>query len=613
MNEPLPLSVMVPHSGGDDSNRADESDGYLRPTPPIFIPPQRSAGKLQHGNEHDSGVDVDNIHPEPSNTSRRGSVPSFHRPTSSESAGSLNSTLNPGLLAPPSPGTGSPQRFSPNFASGSRLVRQSPAPSIQSVNGSPWGQPNSAQKHLNSSLGDSKHPVATAIPARLSGDGMMKRPDSLLKSHDYEELPSSRLGPPSALYSYTGTNGMSTPQPHPPQQSSSSDSTDFLCDTTHPSDRVRNVYRRRQNPLYERHGSDSSASAKSNGLLGCQCPCLVTFVTALLAVAAFVMAVLVITGTTRTRVILVSPQNAKDLENALGRIKTMENDYAALLSKFDGIQTNLTTEIEYNKNMSALLEGATRQLELLHSNSTRQQDMLSELNAKYNKSENSITKLSEQTENLSSTVEGTADLVGSLLSNRTHQQDTLTQLGNQWQSLSVKFVKQNDSLSALQLQFHDLGTQVEAMQALPSGVTQLQKDVTKQTQRLVFIEGDWQRKFQRLSDNVTLQVTRVSKMQGPPGAGNLTRCRHTKYSRGGAAADDIDTATAWIPQTQPEANNWVIMGLDCTTSGGQGSELETRRSANLDTLQYRCVCFGQRPGKMSRYCALHVWHCPRLS
>jgi len=33
--------------------------------------------------------------------------------------------------------------------------------------------------------------------------------------------------------------------------------------------------------------------------------------------------------------------------------------------------------------------------------------------------------------------------------------------GFQWESLSTKFVKQNDSLSALQLQFHDLDTQVD--------------------------------------------------------------------------------------------------------------------------------------------------------
>jgi len=48
---------MVPGrpTGADDSMRADDSDGYLRPTPPIVIPPQRSAGKLQYGNEHDSG------------------------------------------------------------------------------------------------------------------------------------------------------------------------------------------------------------------------------------------------------------------------------------------------------------------------------------------------------------------------------------------------------------------------------------------------------------------------------------------------------------------------------------------------------------------------------
>ena len=55
--------------------------------------------------------------------------------------------------------------------------------------------------------------------------------------------------------------------------------------------------------------------------------------------------------------------------------------------------------------------------------------------------------------------------------------------------------------------------QVEAMQAVPGRVTQLEKDVTKQTQRLAVIEGDWQRKFQKLSDNVTLQVDSVSKMQ----------------------------------------------------------------------------------------------------
>ena len=55
--------------------------------------------------------------------------------------------------------------------------------------------------------------------------------------------------------------------------------------------------------------------------------------------------------------------------------------------------------------------------------------------------------------------------------------------------------------------------QVEAMHNLPSGVDQLQKDVVKQTQKLAIVEGDWQRKFQRLADNVTSQVSMVSKMQ----------------------------------------------------------------------------------------------------
>ena len=42
--------------------------------------------------------------------------------------------------------------------------------------------------------------------------------------------------------------------------------------------------------------------------------------------------------------------------------------------------------------------------------------------------------------------------------------------------------------------------------------------------------------------------------QGPPGVGNLTRCRHNKYSRGSAATAVSDTMTAWIPQLQQEAN-----------------------------------------------------------
>ena len=87
-----------------------------------------------------------------------------------------------------SPAVVSPQQFAPNFANGNRLVRQSPAPSLQSVNASTWGRQQSTQKLPNSSSGDIK---PMAIPATLSGE-MMKRPDSLLKSHDYEELPSSR-------------------------------------------------------------------------------------------------------------------------------------------------------------------------------------------------------------------------------------------------------------------------------------------------------------------------------------------------------------------------------------------------------------------------------------
>ncbi|KAI0231592.1 hypothetical protein LSAT2_018025 [Lamellibrachia satsuma] len=294
--------------------------------------------------------------------------------------------------------------------------------------------------------------------------------------------------------------------------------------------------RRRQNPLYESHGSDSPTPAKSKGR---QCPCAVTVVIALLAVAAFIMALLVITGTTTSRVYLVSRNHEKDLAKALARIKVMENDYAARLSKYD-------------------------------------------------QSENIMAKLSEWTDSLSSTGEGTADLVGVLLSNISQQQDILTQLRSQLESLSVKFVRQNDSLRALQLQFHDIDTQLEAMRNLPSGVDKLQKDVVKQTQKLAIVE----RKFQRLADNVTSQVSMVSKMQGPPGVGNLTRCRHNKYSRGSAAAAVSDTTTAWIPQSQQEANDLVVMGVECTTDGGTGSYLETKEATGWNGLQYRCVCFG---------------------
>ena len=51
--------------------------------------------------------------------------------------------------------------------------------------------------------------------------------------------------------------------------------------------------------------------------------------------------------------------------------------------------------------------------------------------------------------------------------------------------------------------------QVEAMHNLPNGVDQLQKDVVKQMQKLAIVE----RKCQRLADNVTSQVSMVSKMQ----------------------------------------------------------------------------------------------------
>ena len=51
--------------------------------------------------------------------------------------------------------------------------------------------------------------------------------------------------------------------------------------------------------------------------------------------------------------------------------------------------------------------------------------------------------------------------------------------------------------------------QLEAMHNLPSGVDKLQKDVVKQMQKLAIVE----RKFQRLADNVTSQVSMVSKMQ----------------------------------------------------------------------------------------------------
>ncbi|KAI0230395.1 hypothetical protein LSAT2_019260 [Lamellibrachia satsuma] len=207
-------------------------------------------------------------------------------------------------------------------------------------------------------------------------------------------------------------------------------------------------------------------------------------------------------------------------------------------------------------------------------------------------------------------VEGTADLVGVLLSNRSH---ILTQLRGQWDSLSVKFVRQNDSLRALRLQFHDIDTQVEAMHKLPSGVDQLQKDVVKQMQKLAIVEGDWQRKFQRLADNVTSQVSIVSKMQGPPGVGNLTIYRHNKYSSGSAAAAVSDTTTAWIPHSQQEANDLVVMGMECTTYGGTGSYLETKEATGWNGLQYRCVCFGNAGCQVSRDCELHIWQCPRLS
>ncbi|KAI0218237.1 hypothetical protein LSAT2_030039 [Lamellibrachia satsuma] len=270
--------------------------------------------------------------------------------------------------------------------------------------------------------------------------------------------------------------------------------------------------RRRQNPLYESHGSDSPTPAKSKGLQGRQCPCAVTVVIALLAIVAFIMALLVITGTTTSRAYLVSQNHKNELAKTLARIKAMENDYAALLSKFDDIQTNLTKEIEYNKNVSSVLEGATKQLHLLHSNSTWQQDMFSELNTK--------------------------------------QQIPAAGYTDPVKKPVGKFERE-----------------VEAMHNLPSGVDQLHKDVVKHTQKLAIVE----RKFRSLADNITSQMSMVSKMQ-----------------------------------------EWVVMGVECTTDCGTGSYLNTTRVNDWNGLQYHCVCFGKRED-ISRYCELHIWQCPRLS
>ena len=142
-----------------------------------------------------AGVDIDGVHPQlsvdsgpsPGNTSGWGSVPSNHRPNSSgisTGSGSLHSVHNPGLITPTSASPS--QRFQPNFPNDSRTT---PSPSVRGVNAGSHGWQQPVQKTPNSSVGNVAHP---AVPARLSGEQMTKRPETMLKSHDYEELPSSR-------------------------------------------------------------------------------------------------------------------------------------------------------------------------------------------------------------------------------------------------------------------------------------------------------------------------------------------------------------------------------------------------------------------------------------
>ena len=72
------------------------------------------------------------------------------------------------------------------------------------------------------------------------------------------------------------------------------------------------------------------------------------------------------------------------------------------------------------------------------------------------------------------------------------------------------------------------------------------------------------------------------------------------------------TVTPEFPGTLAENEQWVIVGIECTTDVGTEA-LMVSTVASGGYKEFKCECTGGDAGQTQRNCDMHIWMCPRIS
>ncbi|ELU04195.1 hypothetical protein CAPTEDRAFT_225993 [Capitella teleta] len=166
-----------------------------------------------------------------------------------------------------------------------------------------------------------------------------------------------------------------------------------------------------------------------------------------------------------------------------------------------------------------------------------------------------------------------------------------------WFDLSLKLDSQNEKFASVR----ELEMTVSRQQAV----------ITNLTSQLERVESDTASANSAYAA-LAAELERVRKMPGPPGAGNLSQCVFNQrlLTIGTPPSSQMTVNTPWVPATENEASNSVILGVECSAINWTQSFLNTAVTAWGQ--KYRCKCSGP-VGDSDSVCLIYYWTCPLIS
>ncbi|ESO93508.1 hypothetical protein LOTGIDRAFT_232590 [Lottia gigantea] len=144
---------------------------------------------------------------------------------------------------------------------------------------------------------------------------------------------------------------------------------------------------------------------------------------------------------------------------------------------------------------------------------------------------------------------------------------------------------------------------------ISGGVDYNLQQISMNRDQIEFTYKNLSSQLNSITDNLQQQIDNVSKMEGPPGVGNLTACFY-KNLTSSSIASGFSSTTSYGPSLTDLDTN-VIMSASCLVVGGLRAKLEINFTD--DKLQYRCRCEEKIPGAKTRICTLHMLLCPKFS